>query len=91
MDSLLAFPILFVAYDRGGSDVLSDVVRQLEIAKATEFFALLIVIPPRGRALRGARRPSSGKWSAIPSTGTTSWSSTMSICPASLPGTLEEV
>ncbi len=41
------FPILFVAYDRAESDVLATIVRQLEIAKATEFFALLIVIPPR--------------------------------------------
>lgn len=39
------FPILFVAYDGGRSDILTDVVKQLEMAKATEFFALLIVVP----------------------------------------------
>jgi hypothetical protein len=42
------FPILFVAYDGRNQDLLDTVVQQLEIAKATEFFALLIVVPPRG-------------------------------------------
>ena len=41
------FPILFVGYDRECPDVLATVVQQLQIAKATEFFALLIVVPPR--------------------------------------------
>src|SRR5437867_4477689 len=41
------FPILFIAYDRRCPDVLSNVVKQLEMAKATEFFALLIVVPTR--------------------------------------------
>jgi AAA domain len=44
------FPILFVACDRTESDVLATIVRQLEIARATEFFALLIVVPPRDGA-----------------------------------------
>lgn len=42
------FPILFVAHDRGNADVLATIVQQLEIARATEFFALLIVVPPAG-------------------------------------------
>ena len=41
------FPIFFIAYDRRRPDVLADVVKQLEIAKATEYFALLIVVPTR--------------------------------------------
>ena len=41
------FPILFVGYYRECPDVLATVVQQLQIAKATEFFALLIVVPPR--------------------------------------------
>jgi predicted Ser/Thr protein kinase len=44
------FPILFVAYDGRNSELLATVVQQLEIAKATEYFALLIVVPPRGKA-----------------------------------------
>jgi hypothetical protein len=48
------FPILFVAYDRTDSDVLATIVRQLEIARATEFFALLIVVPPRDASGREA-------------------------------------
>lgn len=43
------FPILFVAYDQPNPDVLAIVVQQLEIAKATEYFALLIVVPPQGK------------------------------------------
>ena len=39
------FPILFVAFDPHEPDVLPVVVKQLEIAKATEFFALLMVVP----------------------------------------------
>jgi len=41
------FPIFFIAYDYRHPDLLSDVVTQLEIAKATEYFALLIVVPVR--------------------------------------------
>jgi hypothetical protein len=39
------FPILFIAYDRRRSDTLETIVTQLQIARATEFFALLIVVP----------------------------------------------
>ena len=39
------FPILFIAYDSHSPDTLETVVKQLQIAKATEFFALLIVVP----------------------------------------------
>jgi AAA domain len=39
------FPILFIAYDRSRSDTLDTIVTQLQIAKATEFFALLVVVP----------------------------------------------
>jgi hypothetical protein len=39
------FPILFIAYDQHNPDVLSDIVKQLEIAKATQYFAILIVVP----------------------------------------------
>jgi hypothetical protein len=39
------FPILFIAYDRDSPDTLETVVKQLQMAKATEFFALLIVVP----------------------------------------------
>ncbi len=42
------FPILFVAYDRCCSDILTDVVKQIEMAKATEYFALLIAVPVAG-------------------------------------------
>src|SRR5262245_31800460 len=41
------FPILFIAYDPRNPDVLSTVIKQLEIAKATEYFALLVVVPTR--------------------------------------------
>lgn len=41
------FPVLFILYDRRRPDVLTDVVKQLEMAKATEYFALLIVVPTR--------------------------------------------
>jgi hypothetical protein len=39
------FPILVVAYSEPNPDILSVVVQQLEIAKAAEFFAILIVVP----------------------------------------------
>lgn len=41
------FPILFIAYDQRSPDVLNNVVKQLEMAKVTEFFALLVVVPTR--------------------------------------------
>jgi hypothetical protein len=41
------FPILFIAYDQRQSDILTNVVKQVEIARATEYFALLIVVPTR--------------------------------------------
>jgi hypothetical protein len=41
------FPILVIAYDRQRPPVLDDVVHQLEVARASEFFALLIVVPTR--------------------------------------------
>jgi len=41
------FPILFIAYDRRRPEVLEDVVKQLEIGQATEYFALLVVVPTR--------------------------------------------
>jgi hypothetical protein len=44
------FPILLIAYDQRRPDVLTDVVKQVEMAKATEFFALLIVVPVSGDA-----------------------------------------
>jgi len=53
------FPILFVGYDRECPDVLATVIQQLQIAKATEYFALLIVVPPSqagGRAAADALR-----------------------------------
>lgn len=39
------FPILFVAYDGRTPNILMDIVRQVEMAKANEFFALLVVVP----------------------------------------------
>jgi hypothetical protein len=46
------FPILFIAYDSNRSDLLETVVKQLQIAKSTEFFALLVVVPTaEGRGL----------------------------------------
>lgn len=39
------FPILFIAYDQHRSQILEAVVNQLQIARAAEFFALLIVVP----------------------------------------------
>ncbi len=39
------FPILFVAYERDNGNVLADIVKQLQIASVTEYFAILIVIP----------------------------------------------
>src|SRR5262245_17916064 len=41
------FPILFIAYDQRNPDLLGNVIKQLELAKATEFFALLVVVPAR--------------------------------------------
>jgi hypothetical protein len=58
------FPILFIAYDRREPNVLPAVVKQLEIAHATEFFALLIVVPTRrdgmGREAQELRQIVSG-------------------------------
>ncbi|MCC7155545.1 MAG: ATP-binding protein [Bryobacterales bacterium] len=39
------FPIFFVAYDQHRPDVLSPVIAQLQNARASEHFALLVVIP----------------------------------------------
>ena len=39
------FPIFFVAYDQRNPDILSDVVSQPQMANATEYFAILIVVP----------------------------------------------
>jgi AAA+ ATPase superfamily predicted ATPase len=39
------FPVLFIAFDPSRPTVLQDVVKQLEIANAAEFFALLVVVP----------------------------------------------
>src|SRR5207253_2892224 len=41
------FPILVVAYDRRRPDILEDIVKQITIAGANEFFALLVVVPTR--------------------------------------------
>lgn len=41
------FPILFVAYDRH-REILSDLVRQVELAKVGTYFALVIVVPAEG-------------------------------------------
>jgi serine/threonine protein kinase len=41
------FPIFCVAYTQGHSDVLTDIVKQLELGNATEHFAILIVVPAR--------------------------------------------
>jgi hypothetical protein len=41
------FPLLFIAYDRSCPDVLSNIVTQLQMARANGFFALLIVVPTR--------------------------------------------
>lgn len=41
------FPILVIAYNWQRPTVLDDVVHQLEVARASEFFALLIVVPTR--------------------------------------------
>jgi hypothetical protein len=49
------FPILFVAYDQYRSDTLETVAKQLQIAKATEFFALLVVVPTTERTGREAQ------------------------------------
>jgi hypothetical protein len=44
------FPLLFVAADHTDPDLLAVVAHQLEVARATEFFALLAVVPPPGAA-----------------------------------------
>src|SRR5215469_8671547 len=49
------FPILFVAYDQHRSDTLETVGKQLQIAKATEFFALLVVVTTTERTGREAQ------------------------------------
>jgi hypothetical protein len=41
------FPIFCVAYNQGHPDVLTDIVKQLELGNATEYFAILIVVPAR--------------------------------------------
>lgn len=41
------FPILFIAYDQRRPQILEDVVKQLEIGQATEYFSLLVVVPTR--------------------------------------------
>ncbi|HSJ59358.1 MAG TPA: ATP-binding protein, partial [Anaerolineae bacterium] len=41
------FPILFIAYDQRRPEILEDVVKQLEMGQATEYFALLVVVPTR--------------------------------------------
>lgn len=41
------FPILFVAYDGHRQDILADIVKQLENARTTSYFALLVVVPTR--------------------------------------------
>lgn len=43
------FPILFVAYDGYHPGILADVAKQLEMARATEYFALLVVVPTTGK------------------------------------------
>src|SRR6266850_4193331 len=53
------FPIIFIAYDRDRSDTLETIVTQLQVARATEFFALLIVVPAgdeTGREVDEVRR-----------------------------------
>ena len=42
------FPLLFVAFDSQHPDLLATVLNQLATAGTTEFFALLVVVPPRG-------------------------------------------
>jgi serine/threonine protein kinase len=49
------FPILFLAYDPRRSDILETVAKQLQIAKTTEFFALLVVVPTKERTGREAQ------------------------------------
>jgi hypothetical protein len=39
------FPILFVAFNPAEGSILPTVIKQLEIGRATEFFAVLIVVP----------------------------------------------
>src|SRR5881397_2568737 len=42
------FPILLIAYDQRRPVAVTDIVKQVEMARATEFFALLIVVPTFG-------------------------------------------
>ena len=42
------FPLLLVAFDSEHPDLLATVLNQLATAGTTEFFALLVVVPPRG-------------------------------------------
>jgi hypothetical protein len=44
------FPLLFVASDSRDPDLLSIVAHQVEVARATEYFALLAVVPAPGAA-----------------------------------------
>jgi hypothetical protein len=39
------FPILFVAFNPTEGSILPTVIKQLEIGRATEFFAVLVVVP----------------------------------------------
>jgi len=41
------FPIFFIAYDQRQPDILASLVKQLEIARATEYFSLLVIVPAR--------------------------------------------
>jgi hypothetical protein len=41
------FPLLFIAYDLQHPDVLADVIKQMEMAKATGYFAVIVVVPTR--------------------------------------------
>jgi AAA domain len=53
------FPIILIAYDRRRSDTLDTIVTQLQVARAAEFFALLIVVPTEdetGREAEEVRR-----------------------------------
>jgi hypothetical protein len=39
------FPIIFIAYDAERTDIVDTIVTQLQVARAAEFFSLLIVVP----------------------------------------------
>jgi serine/threonine protein kinase len=46
------FPVLLIAYDTRRPDVLPDVTKQVELAKAGGYFALLVVVPTQPRTGR---------------------------------------